>query len=319
MRRMSDPKPMLQFDRVQDEEEGLEVFLEWVMERGIELYPAQEEAVLEVFGGNHVILNTPTGSGKSLVAIAMHYRALIRNERSFYTSPIKALVSEKFFSLCETFGAEHVGMMTGDASVNRDAPIICCTQEILANLALREGHEADVQHAIIDEFHYYSDKDRGRAWQIPLLLLSDTTFLLMSATIGDITTIEESLHKISGRDISVVRSDDRPVPLEFSWQETTLHETIRDLAAKDKAPVYVVNFSQREAAEQAQGMMSVDFCSREEKKAIAKALKGVKFPSPYGKDVQRYLRHGIGIHHAGLLPRYRLLVERLAQQGMLKV
>jgi len=294
-------------------------FLDYVAARELELYPAQEEAILEIFAGKNVILNTPTGSGKSLVATAMHYKALAEGQRSYYTCPIKALVSEKFFALCADFGAENVGMMTGDATVNRDAPIICCTAEILANMALREGDRAPVDYVIMDEFHYYSDRERGVAWQVPLLTLPGATFLLMSATLGNMDFFQEKLTALNGHETAVVRSTDRPVPLDFEYREKPLHETVSDLVKQDRAPVYIVNFTQRGAAEEAQNLMSQDFCTKEEKKAIAAALVGVKFASPYGREMQRFLRHGIGLHHAGLLPRYRLLVEKLAQKGLLKI
>lgn len=302
-----------------DPDDILEGFLEWVMELGIELYPAQEEAVLEVMSGRHVILNTPTGSGKSLVAVAMHLRSWVLGRRSVYTCPIKALVSEKFFSLCAEFGAENVGMLTGDASVNSDAPIICCTAEILANQALRDGAYARVHDVIMDEFHYYSDRDRGIAWQLPLLILEHATFMLMSATLGDTKAIERSLEEVSGRAPVVVRSATRPVPLEYEYRVVALHETISDLLEAHKAPIYVVNFTQRECAEQAQSLTSMNFCTKDEKRAIATALHGFRFDTPFGKDVQGFVRHGLGIHHAGLLPKYRLMIERLAQQGHLKI
>jgi superfamily II RNA helicase len=297
----------------------LECFLDWVTETGIELYPAQEEAILEILGGKHVVLNTPTGSGKSLVATALHLAALARGRRSVYTSPVKALVSEKFFALCREFGPDRVGMMTGDASVNRDAPILCCTAEILANIALRDGRMAKVDDAVLDEFHYYGDRDRGMAWQIPLLALPYTTFLLMSATLGDTTKVQEGLVRLTKREVAVVRSATRPVPLDFEYRETPLHETIAYLLDRDRAPIYVVSFTQRECAEEAQNLMSINLCSREEKAAIAAAIGGFRFDTPYGKEVQNYLKHGVAVHHAGLLPKYRLLVEKLAQQGKLRV
>jgi superfamily II RNA helicase len=237
---------------------------------------------------------------------------------SFYTCPIKALVSEKFFALCELFGAEHVGMMTGDATINRGAPIICCTAEILANLALRDTNVV-VDYVIMDEFHYYSDRERGVAWQIPLLAMPRTTFLLMSATLGDTRAIAHSLQDVTGREPAVVRSAARPVPLDFEYRETPLHETIADLIASKRYPIYLVNFSQRAAAEEAQNLMSVDMSGKDEKEAIRQALGDFSFDTPYGKDFQRFVRHGLGLHHAGLLPKYRLLVEKLAQTGLLKV
>ena len=163
--------------------------VDWATEEGLELYPHQDEAVIELLGGSNVVLATPTGSGKSLVAVAAHAAALARDEVTYYTAPIKALVSEKFFALCEVFGAQDVGMLTGDASVNADAPIICCTAEILANIALREGTKADVGLVVMDEFHFYAEPDRGWAWQVPLIELPQAQFVLMSATLGDVTEL----------------------------------------------------------------------------------------------------------------------------------
>jgi superfamily II RNA helicase len=310
--------PLAPLARDASADEVLSRFVSHVEESGLSLYPAQEEAILELCSGKHVILNTPTGSGKSLVATALHFKALSEGKVSFYTCPIKALVNEKFFALCDEFGPEAVGMLTGDAAINPGAKIVCCTAEILSNLALRD-REARVEYVVMDEFHYYADKERGVAWQVPLLLCQDTTFLLMSATLGDVSAIEKSLHELTGREVAVVRSTARPVPLDFEYRETPLHETLEKLIAGGRYPVYLVNFTQRAAAEQAQALTSVNFCTKEEKAAIADALSGMKFDTPYAKELQRFVRSGIGLHHAGLLPKYRLLVEKLAQQGLLKV
>jgi hypothetical protein len=298
---------------------SLDRFVAWVADSGLSLYPAQEEALLELWAGRHVVLSTPTGSGKSLVALGLHWKALCEGRRSFYTAPVKALVSEKFFALCEELGPENVGMLTGDASINWAAPVVCCTAEVLANMALRQGERADAPCVVMDEFHFYSDPARGVAWQVPLLLLERTQFLLMSATLGNTAPIEEKLARRSGRAVAHVHSDERPVPLTFEWRETPLHETVEELLASSRAPVYVVFFTQREAAEQAQALTSAQVATREQRQAIAEALAGVRFDSPYGKDVQRIVKQGIGLHHAGLLPRYRLLVEQLAQGGLLRV
>jgi superfamily II DNA or RNA helicase len=296
----------------------LNAFLGCVADKDLELYPAQEEAFLELLDGKHVVLSTPTGSGKSLVALGLHFKAMSQGTTSVYTAPIKALVSEKFFSLCEDFGAPYVGMMTGDATINRDAPILCCTAEILSKLAL-EGEADRITSVVMDEFHYYGDKERGMAWQVPLLAMPHAQFLLMSATLGDMTTIVRSLEERTKRKVVEVTSSTRPVPLDFEYRETPIHETLEELVSSNRAPVYMVHFTQREAAEQAQALMSANFTSKEVKEKIAAELKGVKFDTPYGKDVQKFLRHGLGLHHAGLLPKYRLLVEQLAQQGLLKV
>ncbi|HTH46033.1 MAG TPA: DUF3516 domain-containing protein [Candidatus Limnocylindria bacterium] len=294
-------------------------FLDYVTAKGLELYPAQEEAILELFEGRNVILNTPTGSGKSLVASALHFQSLAKGRRSFYTCPIKALVNEKWLSLCREFGPENVGLSTGDATVNHDAPIVCCTAEILANIALRDGERALVHDVVMDEFHYYSDRERGVAWQVPLLTLPQTRFLLMSATLGETAFFETEMTRVNGRPSVTVKGTTRPVPLEFSYAETPLAQTLEKLLTDGKGPVYVVHFTQAEAAESAQDFTSINVATREEKAAIASAIEGFKFGSPYGPELKKWLRHGIGLHHAGLLPKYRILVEQLAQRGLLRV
>ncbi len=297
----------------------LDAFTGWAEDQGLALYPAQEEAILEIVAGSHVMLNTPTGSGKSLVALAAHFSTLAQGGRSFYTAPIKALVSEKFFDLSRQLGAENVGMMTGDASVNHDAPVICCTAEILANMALRDGRRAPVDQVVMDEFHYFADPERGWAWQVPLLELTDTQLILMSATLGDVSRFESELLRRTGRPVAVVRSVERPVPLVHEFRMTTLTDTIGELLDADLAPIYLVHFTQAGAVEQAQALTSLKLCTREEKDALAEAIGGFRFASGFGRTLSRFVRQGIGVHHAGMLPKYRRLVERLAQTGLLKV
>lgn len=314
--------PSLDPSRIADpssNSEVLDAFLEFLIESNIEPYDHQEEAILELFEGKNVILNTPTGSGKSLVALALHFRAICQKRRSFYTVPIKALANEKFLSLCETFGPDNVGMITGDATVNADAPVICCTAEILSNLALREGAQAQVDDVIMDEFHYYSDLERGVAWQVPLLTLPQARFLLMSATLGDTSFFEKEITALTGAETVLVKSENRPVPLEFDYSTTALEEKVEELVEAGRAPIYLVHFTQLSCARTAQNLMSRNFCTKEEKAGIAEVLEGADFQSPYGKEVKKLLRHGLGIHHAGLLPKYRVLVEKLAQRGLMKV
>jgi superfamily II RNA helicase len=294
-------------------------FADWAKDRGLVLYPHQEEALIEVVMGSNVILSTPTGSGKSLVATGAHFTALANGQRSFYTAPIKALVSEKFFALCEVFGPANVGMMTGDASVNAKAPIICCTAEVLASIALRDGADADVGQVIMDEFHYYADPDRGWAWQVPLIELPKVQFVLMSATLGDVTRFQEDLTRRTGWPTAVVKNTERPVPLVFAFSIEPLHEKLSELLSTNQAPVYVVHFTQAAALEQAQALMSTNMCTRPEKDAIAELIGNFRFASGFGKTLSRLVRHGIGVHHAGMLPKYRRLVETLAQAGLLKV
>ena len=304
---------------ISDADAILDRFTRWCTDAGFSLYDAQEEALLELMTNHHVVLSTPTGSGKSLVALGLHFKAMCEGKRSFYTAPIKALTSEKFFALCDEFGAENVGLLTGDASINWSAPIVCCTAEILANMTLRQGLETDAPYVVMDEFHYFADRDRGWAWQVPLLILERSRFLLMSATLGNTASIEERIRQRTGRDVAHVHSDERPVPLDYRYRETPIVETVESLLASGQDPIYMVHFTQREAAEQAQGLTSGQITDKEEKRAIAEAIGAFRFDSPYGKDIQRFLKFGIGLHHAGILPKYRLLVEQLAQRGLLKV
>ncbi len=302
-----------------DPDSLFDAFVGWTIDRGLLLYPAQEEAVIEIVSGSNVIVATPTGSGKSLIAAGAHFAALAEGRRTFYTAPIKALVSEKFFDLCATFGRERVGMMTGDASVNAGAPIICCTAEILANIALRDGATADVGQVVMDEFHFYAEPDRGWAWQVPLLALPQVQHVLMSATLGDVTRFEGDITRRTGRPTTTVRSATRPVPLDFSYRVTPVLETVQELIEAGQAPLYIVHFTQASAIERAQTLMSTNLCTRDEKDQIAEMIGDFRFSTGFGKTLSRFVRSGVGVHHAGMLPKYRRLVERLAQAGLLKV
>ena len=290
-------------------------FVDWTAEQGITLYPAQEEALIEVVSGANVILGTPTGSGKSLVALGAHVSALAAGGRTFYTAPIKALVSEKFFALCDVLGPERVGMLTGDASVNAEARLVCCTAEVLANIALREGGESDIAQVVMDEFHFYTEPDRGWAWQVPLLELPRAQFLLMSATLGDTARFEEDLVRRTGRPTVTIASGERPVPLFYSWAMTPLHETVAELLETHRAPVYVVHFTQAAALERAQSLLSVPVASREQRDQIATHIAGFRFSPGFGRTLNRLVRHGIGVHRAGMLPKYRRLVSSSRSAG----
>ena len=294
-------------------------FFSWVVSRGITPWPHQEEAVLSLVSGDHVILSTPTGSGKSMVALAMHFIALCTGRRSYYTAPIKALVSEKFFDLVSVLGRDRVGMITGDTHINTDAPVICCTAEILANQALREGRHADIGCVAMDEFHYYGDPDRGWAWQVPLLTLPDVQFLLMSATLGDVDQIAVDLERKTGVGVDIVADAPRPVPLDYRYVDTPLPNTVESLLADGDSPVYIVHFSQDAALETAQALSSTGVSDRGQRDRIKEAMAGTRFTTAFGRILQRLLRTGVGVHHAGMLPRYRRLVEQLAQDGLLPV
>ena len=300
-------------------DEAFERFLGWCDERGIELWEHQEEALMDLAAGDHVILGTPTGSGKSLVALGMLFLGMAQGRRAYYTAPIKALVSEKFFDLVEVLGRDNVGMITGDTHINTQAPVICCTAEILANQALREGEDTDVGVVAMDEFHYFADPDRGWAWQAPLLTLPHTQFMLMSATLGDVTQIADALEERTGRIVDRVTDAPRPVPLAYEYVDTALEGTVELALRRDEAPLYIVHFSQDAALATAQSLANFGIATKEQREAVKEAAKGTRFTTAFGKILKRLISNGVGVHHAGMLPRYRLLVERLAQQGLLPV
>ena len=309
----SAPEPWLTPDQ------AFERFFEWAADQGIELWPHQEEALMDLAAGDHVILGTPTGSGKSLVALGMLYMAIAQGKRAYYTAPIKALVSEKFFDLVEVLGRDNVGMITGDTHINTAAPVICCTAEILANQALREGEDSDVGSVAMDEFHYFADPDRGWAWQVPLLTLPHAQFMLMSATLGDVTQIAQALCDRTGAEVDVVADAPRPVPLSYEYVDTALEGTVELALRRGEAPLYIVHFSQDAALSTASSLANFGVASKEQREAIKEAAKGTRFTTAFGKILKRLLSCGVGVHHAGMLPRYRLLVEKLAQQGLLPV
>lgn len=306
-------------DYVPEPEEIYLAFSQWAEETGRPLYPHQDEALSQILDGRHVIAATPTGSGKSMIALAAHTASLARGGRSYYTAPLKALVSEKFFELIRLFGADNVGMVTGDSSINAGAPIICCTAEILANQSLREGEAMDVDCVIMDEFHYYADPQRGWAWQVPLLELPQAQMVLLSATLGDVSFFVTDMKERTGREVAVIEGAERPVPLEMEYVVEPIGELLQRLVQQHKAPVYVVHFSQKEAIERATSLLSVDLVPKSRKEEVAAALGSFRFGPGFGATLSHLLRAGIGVHHAGMLPRYRRLVERLAREGLLSV
>src|SRR5699024_4846966 len=187
------------------------------------------------------------------------------------------------------------------------------------NQALHSGSDLDVGQVIMDEFHFYADPQRGWAWQVPLLELNRAQFVLMSATLGDVTPIAEDLTRRTGTEVAVIANTERPVPLTFSYSTEPLQDVVKELLGTHRTPVYIVHFTQAAAVAQAQAITSIPVASRTQRDRIAEELKGFKFARGFGATLSRLLRHGVGVHHAGMLPRYRRLVERLAQEGLLPV
>ena len=298
-----------------------EAFVGWAEEQGLSLYPHQEEAVIELFSGNNVILATPTGSGKSMVAIAAHFAALAERSRSRSTPRRSRRSSRRSSSRCARRSArENVGMLTGDASVNSGAPIICCTAEVLANIALREGADADVGQVVMDEFHFYAEPQRGWAWQVPLLSLPQAQFLLMSATLGDMTALREDLTRRTGRETALVDDAERPVPLHFSWSLEPLHELLEELVRRRpgadlRRPLHAGLGARARAVAAVGEALHARGARRDRRRDRRRSAS----PPGSARRCRKLVRSGIGVHHAGMLPRYRRLVEQLAQTGLLKV
>jgi superfamily II RNA helicase len=307
----------MRFPDAETPDEVFEAFGSWAQAQGLTLYPHQEEAALALAAGQHVIITTPTGSGKSLVAVAGLALGFGSGFRSYYTAPIKALVAQKFFELVDVFGPENVGMLTGDSVVNPDADIIACTAEILANIALRTGPETPAAVVVMDEFHYYADPQRGWAWQVPLLELPDTQFILASATLGDVTFFAEDLTERTGREVAVIGSTERPVPLTYEYSVEPLPDVVKELIHTSRSPTYLVHFTQAAAVDQARLLAATLHLPKNP--ATTEAIGSFRFSRGFGTTLSRLLRAGVGIHHAGMLPRYRRLVERLAQDGLLPI
>ena len=308
------------YERGAGTDDAFEMFLEYEESCGIQLWPHQEEACMALAMGDHVVLGTPTGSGKSTVALWLAFLALATGQRMYYTAPIKALVSEKFFDFVARLGRDNVGMVTGDVSINSTASVICCTAEILANEALRYGENANAAYAALDEFHFFGDRERGWAWQVPLLTLPYTQFVLMSATLGDTSAIADKVEECTSRPVTTIADAPRPVPLEYLFaDDTALEGTVELALRRDEAPIYIVHFSQDEALKSAQSLASFGISSKEQRQAIKETLTAGRFTTAFGKTLKRLLLMGVGVHHAGMLPRYRRTVELLAQQGLLPV
>ena len=313
-----EPEPWLTPDA------ALDRFLDWTAVKGAwhESWPPSEAeagAADQPAQGDHVILGNAHGVGQAAV-LGMRLRSALATGGARTTRrPSRRWPSRRSSSISWRCWDARTGMITGDAHINAEAPVICCTAEILANQALREGEDADVGCVAMDEFHFYGDADRGWAWQVPLLTLPKTQFLLMSATLGDVGAIAARLKSQTGTDVDVVADAPRPVPLSYEYVEMPLEGTVELALRKGEAPLYLVHFAQDAALSTAQALSSFGVASKEQRELIKEAVKGTRFTTAFGKTLKRLLASGVGVHHAGMLPRYRLLVEKLAQQGLLPV
>jgi hypothetical protein len=292
----------------------------FLLSRGLEPYPVQEQAVTAIFAGKSVLVTVPTGTGKTLMAKAALFRAVGRGERAIYTTPLRALTEEKYRELCADFGDENVGFATGDYKVNREAPIQVEVAEILWNRIVADKHVAPAEIVVMDEGHYFNDPERGYVWEQSIIGLDPRVQLvILSATVGHADRFCQWVEVTRRVPMALVESRERKVPLVHEYREEMLIDTVRDLAHGGDVPAIVFVFGREQCFEVARLLKSCRrFTTDEEKAKIDAMCDEALLPSGEAKELRPLLTHGIGVHHAGILPRYKQLVEQLALERLIK-
>jgi superfamily II DNA/RNA helicase len=293
---------------------------QFLLSRGLEPYPVQEQAIAAIFQGKSVLVTVPTGTGKTLMAKAALYRAFHRNERAIYTTPLRALTEEKYRELCADFGDGNVGFATGDYKVNREAPIQVEVAEILWNRIVAEKHVSPAELVVMDEGHYFNDPERGYVWEQSIIGLDPRTQLVvLSATVGHPEKFCQWANITRRVEMTLVDSRERKVPLVHEFREEMLIDTVKELAHAGDVPAIVFVFGREQCFEVARLLKSCRrFTTDEEKAAVDKLCDAALLPSGAARELRPLLGHGIGIHHAGILPRYKQLVEQLALERLIK-
>jgi hypothetical protein len=303
-----------------DAELELSFYEKFLWGRGLEPYPVQEQAIAAIFAGESVLVTVPTGTGKTLMAKAALHAALGRGHRAIYTTPLRALTEEKFRELCADFGDEHVGFATGDYKVNREAPIQVEVAEILWNRIVADKHVSPAEIVVMDEGHYFNDPERGYVWEQSIIGLDPRTQLVvLSATVGHPARFCQWVEVTRRVPMALVESRERKVPLVHEFREEMLIDTVRDLAHTGDVPAIVFVFGREQCFEVARLLKSCRrFTTDEEKAKVDAMCDEALLPSGCAKELRPLLAHGIGIHHAGILPRYKQLVEQLALERLIK-
>lgn len=290
------------------------------IDRGVDPYPVQERAFGRVFAGSSVLVTVPTGTGKTMIAKAALYLALERGQTAVYTTPLRALTEEKYRELCADFGEDNVGFQTGDFKVNVKAPIQVMVAEILWNRIYgdRVGRPADI--VVMDEGHYFNDPERGYVWEQSIIGLDPRTQLvILSATVGNAEEFCQWVYLTRRVEMELITSDERRVPLYHEFREAYLVEVVRDLFDAGEYPAIIFTFGRELCFERARLLKSCRrFTSDEERDRIAQAMVGVVQDRGVAAELKPLLLHGIGIHHAGILPRYKQLVEQLTLERLIK-
>ncbi|HKE17377.1 MAG TPA: DEAD/DEAH box helicase [Kofleriaceae bacterium] len=289
-------------------------------QRGLEPYPAQEQAFTRIFAGDSVMVTVPTGTGKTMMAKAAIHKALELGQRAIYTTPLRALTEEKHRELSEDFGAERVGFATGDYRVNPDAPVQVVVAEILWNRIFGDRLHVPADVVVMDEGHYFNDPERGYVWEQSIIALDPRTqLIILSATVGHADRFCHWIEICRRVPMQLVESRERRVPLYHEYRESYLVEVVRELAAAGDVPAIVFVFGREACFETARLLKSCRrFTSAEEKDEIDRRCAKVLLDGGLSDELRALLGHGIGVHHAGILPRYKQLVEQLALERLIK-
>jgi len=298
----------------------LDFYEEFFFSRDLEPYPVQEEAFNHIFAGHSMFVSVPTGTGKTMMAKAGIYRALQSGQRAVYTTPLRALTEEKYRELCDDFGNDNVGFTTGDFKINRDAPIQVEVAEILWNRIFGDRSVSPADIVIMDETHYFNDRERGYVWEQSIIGLDPRTQLVcLSATVGHADKFCHWVELTRRLPMQLVESRERRVPLYHEYREAYLIEVVRELAAAQDTPALIFVFGRERCFDTARLLKSCSrFTSDEEKARIEQLCDDTFLDGGVTDELRSLFVHGIGIHHAGILPRYKQLVEQLATERLVK-
>ncbi len=288
--------------------------------RDLEPYPVQEKAIEKIVAGESVLVTVPTGTGKTLMAKAGIWKALARGETAIYTTPLRALTEEKYRELCDDFGADKVGFATGDYKVNPDAPVQVIVAEILWNKIYGDRVHAPADVVIMDEGHYFNDPERGHVWEQSIIGLdARSQLVILSATVGDAEQFCNWVYSCRRVELALVQSNERKIPLYHQYRESYLIEVARDLFQKGECPTIIFTFGRELCFERARLLKSCSrFTTDEERARIAEVAEATLLDRGISKELKPLLLHGIGIHHAGILPKYKQMVERLTLERLIK-
>jgi hypothetical protein len=303
-----------------DAELELQFYEEFLWGKGLEPYPVQEKAISAIFAGKSVMVTVPTGTGKTLMAKAALFRAFHRRESAVYTTPLRALTEEKYRELGADFGEGNVGFATGDYKVNREAPIQVEVAEILWNRIVADKAVAPAEVVVMDEGHYFNDPERGYVWEQSIIGLDPRVQLvILSATVGHAEKFCQWAEVTRRVPLELIESRERKIPLVHEFREEMLIETVKGLAHAGDVPAIVFVFGREQCFEVARLLKSCRrFTTDEEKAQVEKLCDEALLPSGAAKELRPLLTHGIGVHHAGILPRYKQLVEQLALERLIK-